>query len=136
MTSLLRSAVTAAALIVSPGLANALELRCTMLDYGNASRHKGIEQLVPGKSVHRLSESTSRTKGMKGQGTLEYNGNKLIITYIGKLADVGDAEVSYTYSRNTGVVVVRTRGLRAVQWEEDHPERAGKYLITGKCNER
>lgn len=119
-----------------PSAAFALELNCVMSDYGTASPNSGLDRLVPRKAVHQISNTSSRIKGWKGNGTVEDLGSKLRIRYFGTLKDVGETEVTYTYSRSSGAMTARTRGMKTVQWEEDRPEKAGKYLIAGSCTER
>lgn len=125
-----------AAGVTLPSAASALELNCKMTDYGTAGRTSGLDSFVPRTAIHQISDTSSRIKGRKGKGTVEDLGSKLRIRYFGTLKDVGEAEVTYTYSRSTGRMTAVTRGLKSVQWEAEHPERAGKYIITGSCTAR
>lgn len=134
MKNFLQKTALAAAVSITPTFALGLELSCTMTDYGIGSLHKGLQQLVPAKSVHQLTDSSARTKGMRG--SVEQLGSKLKIRYFGTLQGVGETEVTYSYSRSSGAMVARTRGLKSFQWDQEYPERTGKYVITGSCTER
>lgn len=136
MKNFYRNLAAVAALCLSPALASGQELRCVMTDYGTASAKSGLTTLVPKKAVHKISGVTARLKGAKGIGNVEVAGSKVKIRYFGTLKDAGEVEVTYTFSTSSGTMTARTRALKAVQWEEDHPERAAKYLVTGTCTMR
>lgn len=109
------------------------ELTCEMTRYSGAGNQRDIRAIVPLRSQHVIDGSTAELRGTGAKGTVEDYGDRLEITYFDRLRRVGDVRIDYTYYRSTGRVSIRTRGLRSMPWEEDYPERAGKFTISGHC---
>ncbi len=109
------------------------ELTCEMTRYSGAGNSRDIRAIVPPRSQHIIDGSTAELRGTGAKGTVEDYGDRLEITYFDRLRRVGDVVIVYTYYRSTGRVSITTRGLRSMPWEEDYPERAGKFTISGLC---
>ncbi|MCV2874257.1 hypothetical protein OEZ71_18330 [Defluviimonas sp. WL0050] len=112
---------------------HAAELTCKMTNYTGAGNKRAVMLIVPPQSTHSISEATATNVATGTQGTLERKSNDLIITYYDRLDRVGDVEVKYIFNQSNGRVLVKTRGLRSQPWEEDYPERSGKFSIRGIC---
>ena len=57
--------------VVLPSAVSALELHCTMTDYGTAKRTSGLDSLVPRKAVHQISDGSARIEGERELGRLK-----------------------------------------------------------------
>ncbi len=116
--------------------ASAYTLTCKITDYSAAGRHAGFKDFVPPVSTHHIDGPEAKMDGMSGRGAVDNLGAKTSIRYFGTLKNVGEAQVIYTYFESTGVLNVKTRGLRSVVWDQEFPERTGKYVVTGVCSKK
>jgi len=129
--------VVAAALLLGQTAAAAnFQLDCVMNDYGTARLVRGITALVPQKALHVVNTPDAAIRGTQMHGTAEDAGSRIKLTYYGKLKGVGDVVVVYTYIKSNGRMSANTRALRVIQWEQEYPERAAKYVIAGQCRMR
>ncbi|MDI3336770.1 hypothetical protein QKW60_10150 [Defluviimonas aestuarii] len=115
---------------------HAAELTCNMSQYSGAGNKRDIQAIVPAQSIHTVDENSARMNGTNAVGTVERKAGVMMITYFDRLNRVGDVEIKYEFNKSNGKVLVRTRGLRSQPWEEDYPERSGKFSIRGICNLR
>lgn len=127
--------LAAAALFATYGDVQARDYRltCEMTRYDGAGTKRHIRKIVPQRAVHMIRVPEARIEGTSMRGSAEDAGSKLKITYYAKLEQVGDVEIKYEFSKNSGRIVARTRGLRVIPWEEYFPERSGKFVIVGVC---
>lgn len=112
----------------------AAELTCKMSQYSGAGNKRDVQAVVPIQSTHIIDGTSARSDSVGAIGTVETKANEMTITYFGRLNRVGDVEIKYVVNKSNGKVLVRTRGLRSQPWEEDYPERSGKFSIRGICN--
>jgi hypothetical protein len=127
--------LAAVSLLAAFGDAQARDYRltCEMTRYDGAGTKRHIKKVVPQRAVHVISVPDARIEGTSMRGSAEDAGSRLTITYYAKLEKVGDAEIKYEFSKNSGRIVARTRGLRVIPWEDYFPERSGKFVIVGVC---
>jgi len=129
--------VLAASLLLGQTAAAAnFRLDCVMNNYGTARLVPGITAIVPQKAVHVVNATDVVIRDTQMHGTAEDAGSRIKLRYYGKLKGVGDVEVVYTYIKSSGRMSANTRALKVIQWEEDYPERAAKYVIAGQCQMR
>lgn len=135
---LLASAISAMAVILTCASANAQDrtLTCDMNDYGSAGNSPEVRKLVPPHGVHTIEGSTAQLEGTSMSGDSQGAGSRVKIRYVGQLKDIGDVAVVYTYIKPTGIMIAKTRSLRALAWEDYFPERMAEFIITGHCTSK
>jgi hypothetical protein len=127
--------LAAVCLLATSGGAQARDYRltCEMTRYDGIGAQRQVQGIVPKRAVHVISVPDARIEGTSMRGSAEDAGSRLRITYYARLEKVGDVEIKYEFSKNSGRIVARTRGLRVIPWEDYFPERAAKYVIVGVC---
>jgi hypothetical protein len=127
------SVLLAMAFSVQATAGQAVTLTCTMGKYPPGSRSYELEKLVPPNSTQIISGDRSQLKETNSVGIVEETDTRIKLRYYGTLKGIGDTEMIYTLVKSSGLIIARTKGLRLVPYDGSHPERTGRFEITGQC---
>ncbi|MCB2137400.1 MAG: YceI family protein [Rhodobacteraceae bacterium] len=113
---------------------SSMTLRCKMARYGSVPAGSVIKRLVPPSLTISINGSRASISGVTQSAQVSDTGDRVKIRYVGSLGDIGPTNVFMTFIPKTGFLSVNTRAQRSIPWEEDFPERAGKFVISGSCS--
>ncbi|MCB2092792.1 MAG: YceI family protein [Rhodobacteraceae bacterium] len=111
----------------------ATTLRCKMTSYGVVPAGSNIKQLVPPNMTISINGKRARIAGVSNSVAVEDTGTRMKFRYSGNLVKIGPTDVSMSLVPSNGFLSVRTKARRSQAWEEDFPERAGRFTISGTC---
>ncbi|MFZ1727554.1 MAG: YceI family protein [Albidovulum sp.] len=117
----------------SPSAKGPKTLRCKMTSYGAVPAGSSIKKLVPPGMTIAINGKRAKINGVSNSVSVSDTGDRISFRYSGTLDKIGPTDVSMSFVPATGFLSVRTKARRSQAWEEDFPERAGKFTISGTC---